>query len=342
LIAIADQGLALAGVGSLAGGQAALYAIPVSSFHVIYSGNNGYLVNPYNQINPGYNLVTGLGSPIARNVVAGLIATQGVYNVTGFPAPASQQALGTAAGPFVSSLPSSGGSSGLLTNSSSSSTNSSSLFPVLPNTTVVVVPVENTRVLVILPLVSTPTPLFASTSHPVQSQVTLPGPSTQIFNTNLLVGQTAAVDTLLAQRPRFRSEPELAALIDVVEPFQAPVPGDAPNKAAALSGPATTVMLPRRHLPILPRFDRDAALDMEPIGASPLRGGVAAPRGSEPETEPEPARTASTLAGLAATLAGGGYWLVFRDADRRKQECSGMGLERAFKPRVRRCFLPPR
>ena len=81
LIAVADQGLGLAGIGSLSNAQAALYAIPSSSFHDVTSGFNGYSVKS------GYDLVTGLGTPVANRVVAGLLATQGVYNVTGFPSP---------------------------------------------------------------------------------------------------------------------------------------------------------------------------------------------------------------------------------------------------------------
>ena len=81
LIAVADQGLTLAGKGSLGAAQAALYSIPSSAFHQVTSGFNGYSAGS------GYNLVTGLGSPIANRVVAGLLATQNVYNVTGFPAP---------------------------------------------------------------------------------------------------------------------------------------------------------------------------------------------------------------------------------------------------------------
>ena len=76
LIAVADQGLTLAGKGSLGDAQAALYSIPSSAFHQVTSGFNGYSAGS------GYNLVTGLGSPIANRVVAGLLATQGGSTVT--------------------------------------------------------------------------------------------------------------------------------------------------------------------------------------------------------------------------------------------------------------------
>jgi len=73
LIAIANQGLNLAGRGTLSGTQAMtdLYALPSSFFHEITSGSNGYLATP------GYNLVTGLGTPQAYLVVAGLLYLNG-------------------------------------------------------------------------------------------------------------------------------------------------------------------------------------------------------------------------------------------------------------------------
>ncbi len=74
LIAIADQGLATGGKGPLSGTQAQtqLYALPSSDFHDITTGNNGYSATS------GYDLVTGLGSPKANLVIAGLLSANGV------------------------------------------------------------------------------------------------------------------------------------------------------------------------------------------------------------------------------------------------------------------------
>src|SRR5271165_4631082 len=74
LVAIADQGLATGGKGALSGTQVQtdLYALPSSFFHDITSGSNGYWATP------GYNLVTGLGSPQANLVIAGILAANGV------------------------------------------------------------------------------------------------------------------------------------------------------------------------------------------------------------------------------------------------------------------------
>jgi len=70
LLAIADQGRALAGEGSLDGFTQTLpdlYALPSLDFHDITAGNNGYPAGP------GYDLVTGLGSPVANFIVPDLL-----------------------------------------------------------------------------------------------------------------------------------------------------------------------------------------------------------------------------------------------------------------------------
>ena len=70
LVAIADQGRAIADLPALDGPSQTLpflYALPASDFHDITTGNNGASAGP------GYDLVTGLGSPIVPSVVAGLI-----------------------------------------------------------------------------------------------------------------------------------------------------------------------------------------------------------------------------------------------------------------------------
>jgi hypothetical protein len=73
LIAIADQGRVLAGGTPLTGYSQTLptlYSLAASDFHDIVSGNNGYSAGP------GYDLVTGLGTPIANRLVPDLAATK--------------------------------------------------------------------------------------------------------------------------------------------------------------------------------------------------------------------------------------------------------------------------
>jgi hypothetical protein len=74
IIAIADQGRAVHGLGSLAGAQSVLYALPGSDFHDVTVGRNGYSAGA------GYDLVTGLGSPYVDRVVAGLAAAGNAGN----------------------------------------------------------------------------------------------------------------------------------------------------------------------------------------------------------------------------------------------------------------------
>jgi subtilase family serine protease len=78
LIAVVNQGRLANGeaVLSSSGGveaQAALYSLPQSDFNAITSGTNGGYT-----ATAGYNMVTGLGTPVANLVVAGLIGYQSV------------------------------------------------------------------------------------------------------------------------------------------------------------------------------------------------------------------------------------------------------------------------
>ena len=71
LIAIADQGRAVAGSTPLTGDTQtlpALYSLPAADFHDIVSGNNG------DPAEPGYDLASGLGTPVANLLVPALAA----------------------------------------------------------------------------------------------------------------------------------------------------------------------------------------------------------------------------------------------------------------------------
>ncbi len=76
LIAIADQGRALAGLGSLDGITQTLpklYTLPAAYFHDVTSGSS--TGSPHYTASAGYDLVSGRGSPIANLVVSGLVGT---------------------------------------------------------------------------------------------------------------------------------------------------------------------------------------------------------------------------------------------------------------------------
>jgi subtilase family serine protease len=69
MIALADQGRALHHAGSLSTNQSltAIYSLPAADFHDITSGSNGYSARP------GYDLVTGRGTPRADRLIPDLI-----------------------------------------------------------------------------------------------------------------------------------------------------------------------------------------------------------------------------------------------------------------------------
>jgi subtilase family serine protease len=71
LVAIANQGRVHAGKATFRDTQlqSVLYTLPASDFHDITTGNNGYPAGV------GYDLVTGIGSPAAKALVAGLVAS---------------------------------------------------------------------------------------------------------------------------------------------------------------------------------------------------------------------------------------------------------------------------
>jgi sugar lactone lactonase YvrE len=83
LVAIADQGRALAGLGSLDGPTQtlpALYAAPAGDFHDITSGSS--FGTPSYSAGPGYDLVTGRGTPCANLLINYLVSPNGFTSTT--------------------------------------------------------------------------------------------------------------------------------------------------------------------------------------------------------------------------------------------------------------------
>jgi autotransporter-associated beta strand protein len=79
MIAIADQGRALAGEAPLDGPTQtlpAIYQLPAADFHDITTGNNG------DAAGPGYDLATGRGSPIGNLFIPGLVGYNSQQPVT--------------------------------------------------------------------------------------------------------------------------------------------------------------------------------------------------------------------------------------------------------------------
>ena len=84
LIALVNQGRVAANESTLNSAtptdtQQALYMLPQSDYHAITSGTNGYTAGA------GYNLVTGLGTPVANLLVPDLVAYQGTGTIYSGP-----------------------------------------------------------------------------------------------------------------------------------------------------------------------------------------------------------------------------------------------------------------
>ncbi len=84
LVALVNQCRVAAGESTLNSSsptdtQQALYMLPQSDYNTIATGNNGYTANA------GYNLVTGLGTPVAHLLVPDLVAYQGTGTIYSGP-----------------------------------------------------------------------------------------------------------------------------------------------------------------------------------------------------------------------------------------------------------------
>ncbi len=93
LFALVNQGRAAAGESTLnsstpTDAQQALYMLPRSDYNAITSGTNGYTASA------GYNLVTGLGTPVASLLVPDLVAYQGAGTTYSGPTVAPLQNSG--------------------------------------------------------------------------------------------------------------------------------------------------------------------------------------------------------------------------------------------------------
>ncbi|HEX4589453.1 MAG TPA: S53 family peptidase [Gemmataceae bacterium] len=112
LVALADQGRALQGHGSLDSGTQllpAIYSMPASNFHDVTSGSNGYSAKA------GYDLSTGRGSPVAQSVISSLVS----YGFASSTGPSETTSTGTSGS--TTSTTTSGGTTGGTSGSGSSS-----------------------------------------------------------------------------------------------------------------------------------------------------------------------------------------------------------------------------
>jgi hypothetical protein len=309
LIAIADQGLALAGKGSLANAQASLYQLPRSDFNPVTTGSNGY------NAGPGYNLVAGLGSPKANLVVNSLVAAHGGGSVlTSNPNGHTNALVSPAPHDIVivitapPTTPSGGNGNGSGGSSSTGSGSSTSIAPLTP----VVLAGSSSRAPIIVIVI--PQPLiahFGPSTAPVTTQSILSVASTEEQPTSSThFGQGGENESVAAEPPGPITKPVPGpAPVDVVEPYQPELredqgegqPASAPKAARAPSWP----------------YAAPAVVSVVDLSLADFFGETRGTR-SDAANRPEGIRLGGGLAPLfgAAALAAGGYHLALRPSDR--------------------------
>ena len=317
LVAIADQGLATGGKGSLSDTQAQtdLYALPSSDFHGITTGFNGYSATS------GYDLITGLGSPKANRVIDGILDANGVSEGSATAqvtvSTPAHQVGGTSSRFDVTSSSASGTGS----SSGSSSTAGLSSTGLAGSTT-------SSGTFGLQALV---TQVSSIQAQPVAEQQ-----ATVITSDNQSTAASPSLGQSLPQQPQ-NSSPSLAIdestepnwLIEdargVPSPITAEEAAPAPDQTPADEAPAVSpAPAPNESMddPTTGLLDEALARISLSMAARRLELPLELPSGptSEPEqaTETLSDRSVSTLAGAAA-LALGGYRVLLGRADRIKR-----------------------
>ena len=315
LVAITDQGLAHAGKSTLSTNQlqTELYSLPSNAFHDITTGFNGYFATP------GYDLVTGLGTPVANVLVTDLLSASGVTaSSSASQAAGAAAAHGDANQHFVASSPSTG----------VSGTSTSSTAPLSPGTTTAsaAASASSAQSLAALPVQVFGSP--ATVSLPSQAQQS----SSVTASAALGTVPTGSLGQGLSGRrapSRWTTDTDtpVEPLVDTVEvgqpappisperstPESAPTPPETP--AAPSIAPALPSDLPSKdgadELPASPRSDA-----IEPIPEDPSERPSGSPSGSVPR-----------LLGAAA-IAISGHRFVSRPSGRERRRRTAFLLTR--------------
>jgi len=306
LIAITDQGLAKSGAGSLANAQSSLYQISSSEFNDIKSGSNGYYT-----AGPGYDLVTGLGSPKANLLVPGLVALNSGSQKTPPPPPVQHGFNRTGSGVHLVLVTpgstNSGTGTGTGTSSSNNQSSGTSITALNPNST------STTNVTTVTVVYIVPPPLLPLVVHLTASAAPVIAQS----NSSVLSSQDEQPTSLthFGQGPDQLSPTEFtkptdvknqpASFLDYVEPFQ-PDPALAP-----MGDPA----LPPGAFKVRPMSGFSDEADFA-VSARLLDSWCDRSTGAEkPQGENSGSWAVSTLFG-AAVVAVGGYQLAIREPER--------------------------
>ena len=307
LIAIADQGLALAGKGSLSNAQQDLYQLPSSDFNDITSGST-----PFHSAGPGYDLVTGLGSPKANLLIPALVAANGGSSVvtattTAHPAVsilASPHDVTIVAAPSPASGSGSGSTS--TTGSSSSAGSTASIAALTP----AVLAGSNAPAPIVATVVpSAPIVNLGPSTVPVTTQATLAVVANEGPTTPTPFGQGAAAEPGVRGSQQHVGVPSQEAVpIDVVEPFQPAAPAVEGQPAL----PPSTA--PTRSLPAFSAPEVETLHDLSVADLFPEALTSSSCSGDQPD-EIRPSWGLSTVFG-AAIVAAGGYPLALRLFDR--------------------------
>jgi subtilase family serine protease len=318
LVAVADQGLALGGQGTLSSNQLLtdLYSLPQSDFNPITSGFNGYSAQA------GYNLVTGLGTPKANLLVTDLLADQGVrMSVIAAPSGATGSGASVTSSSHqtvrASTSSSNGPGSGSGTSTSLGST-ASSTATAAPTATGQAVNASSVSAFGTTSVSSAqmPTTLAApvqSAASPITAAppslgqgLTAPSTSTRWGASAADPGPAAPIDSPEAETPGATNPPAEPS------PEPAPTPAQAPTPEAIIA-PAQ---------PASGRSSDGPARD-DPDGLGDRAAESLLPAGPRPiPPESEPTRGVRAPHGVsaafgAAVIAVGGYRLVHRRSDQK-------------------------
>ncbi len=334
LVAITDQGLALAGKSPLSTNQlqTELYSLPNNAFHDITTGFNGYSAKA------GYDLVTGLGTPVANVLVPDLLASNGLSTSTPISATASSASASAHTGSnqhFVSSSPSNGGSNG----ASGTPSNSSTSLTMGTTAASIAAAASSAQSIAALPV-----PDFGA-----QAIVSSPSQSQQASSVMASAGMIAVPMNSLgqglsgAETGRWSTETDtpLDSLVDTIEVDQ-PVPLATPESSTPEAAPPSS----RTPGPPSAAPDRSSelpsknGLDELPSrpAASPSSGGTQPSPEDPSETPKGAARSATPRIVAAAAIAISGFKFVSGPSARKRRRRTSISSHQG----MRQVTTPPR